>query len=128
MARTPKQKELQGTRLLKEYASWVYCEGCGKTVAYLCYVTYDLFEFAYTCQCGAHGRVFIQFEHDAAGKSSQPLQVVKNRLCCPNDGKPLLTIVEKNVKDYRFRVVCNTCHTAFEGQSLRDESVSVEEC
>ena len=33
MARTPEIKELQNARLLKEYASWIYCTGCNQTVA-----------------------------------------------------------------------------------------------
>ena len=115
MARNPKQKELQNTRLLKDYASWAYCTACNKTVAYLCYITYDLFEFSYTCNCGSHGSVYIQFEHDVPVKSPQPLTCIKNRLCCPADRSPLFTVVEKNVKDFRFRTVCSACHTEYEG-------------
>ena len=48
MARSPKIKEIVNSRLLKDYASWIYCTSCNKTVAYLCYVTYDLFSFEYT--------------------------------------------------------------------------------
>ena len=117
MARRPIQKELTGSRLLKEYASWIYCTGCGKTVAYLCYVTYDLFELEYTCNCGNHGRVFIQFAHDPPGKSGSRLTTVKNRLCCPADGAPLLTVVSKNVESARFRIVCNACNTEYEGDA-----------
>ena len=116
MARTPHRKELKNSRLLKEYASWIYCNGCNKTVAYLCYVTYDLFLFSYTCNCGSSGEVFIQFEHDPPMQSDTPLQRVKNRLCCPDDASPLLTIVDKNIAQYQFRIVCNTCHTEFTGK------------
>ena len=113
MARKPKQKELRNARLLKEYASWIYCESCNKTVAYLCYVTYDLFDFEYTCKCGNHGSVFVEFEHDAPEKSNFPLHFAKNRLCCPKDDAPLLTIVEKNIIEARFCIVCNTCNTEY---------------
>ena len=114
MARKPKQKSLENSRILKEYASWIYCTECNKTVAYLCYVTYDLFDFEYTCNCGNHGKVFIEFEHDNRPKSNQLLITIKNRLCCPNDQSPLFTVVDKNIKDYRFKIVCNTCDTEFE--------------
>jgi len=40
MGRVVKTKKLENARLLKEYASWIYCTSCEKTVAYLCYVTY----------------------------------------------------------------------------------------
>ena len=114
MARKPKQKNLENSRLLKEYASWIYCTECNKTVAYLCYVTYDLFDFEYTCNCGNHGKVFIEFEHGDTSKSTQSLNMIKNRLCCPNDQSPLLTIVDKNIKDWQYRIICNTCNTEFE--------------
>ena len=113
MARKPKQKKLKNSRLLKEYASWIYCDECNKTVAYLCYVTYDWFDFEYTCSCGNHGNVFIEFEHEIPTKSKQSLHLVKNRLCCPKDNSPLLTIVEKNIKEARYRIVCNTCNTEY---------------
>ena len=114
MARKPEQKTLENSRLLKEYASWIYCTKCNKTVAYLCYITYDLFDFEYTCNCGNHGKVFIEFEHDNPTQSNQSLTTIKNRLCCPNDQSPLLTIVDKNIKDWQYRIICNTCNTEFE--------------
>ena len=113
MARKPKEKRLKNSRLLKEYASWIYCDTCNKTVAYLCYVTYDLFDFEYTCNCGSHGNVFIEFEHDAPNKNMQPLYLSKNRLCCPEDDSPILTIVDKNIQEARYRIVCNTCNTEY---------------
>jgi len=113
LARKPKSKECQNTRLLKPYASWIYCEGCNKTIAYLCYVTYDAFAFTYTCACGNCGSVSIQFEHEVPSVSDKPLAVIKNRLCCPVDSAPLLTVVEKNLVSYSYRIVCNTCHTAY---------------
>jgi len=116
MARKPERKELENCRLLKEYASWIYCEGCGKTVAYLCYVGYDLFELEYACGCGSRGRVLISFAHEGAARSEDALVPVKNRLCCPEDGTPLLTIVEKHVKSTRFRVVCNGCGREYGGR------------
>ena len=116
MARKPTRKELQNSRLLKEYASWIYCKGCGKTAAYLCYVTYDAFDFEYVCKCGNHGSVRIEFEHSAPKTSGEPLKIVKNRLCCPTDDAPLLTLVEKNLAEYAYRVLCNACNTEYRGE------------
>ena len=115
MARTPLRKALENTRLLKEYASWIYCTVCNNTVAYLCYTHYDLFDFAYTCRCGSQGRVLIEFPHEneAVRKSAAPLQSAKNRLCCPQDGSPLLTLVEKNLAKAEFRIVCNVCRSEY---------------
>ena len=113
MARKPLEKELVNSRLLKEYASWVYCDSCGKTVAYLCYVTYNAVEFDYECGCGSRGKVHISFEHDEPTKSDESLKLVKNRLCCPNDDSPLFTIVEKNINSAEYRVVCNKCGCEF---------------
>ena len=99
------------SRLLKEYASWIYCTNCNKTVAYLCYVTYDQFSFRYNCNCGY---VHIEFEHDdEIIISDNSLCLTKNRLCCPNDNSPLFTIVEKNLKNYKYDILCRECNTKF---------------
>ena len=116
MARKTKQKELENSRLLKEYASWIYCDACNRTVAYLCYVTYDLFDFEYTCDCGSHGSVFIEFEHDAPAQSKHSLRIVNNRLCCPKDNSPLFTVIEKNIIEDRYRIICNTCNTEYKSR------------
>ena len=113
LARSPKQKELKNSRLLKEYASWVYCTGCNQTVAYLCYVTYDRFEMEYTCNCGSCGRVCIEFECEEPEADQMPLSLIKNRFCCPKDNSPLVTIVEKNVAKYQFHIVCHACHKEY---------------
>lgn len=110
MAQVPKRKELVNTRLLKDYASWIYCTGCGKTVAYLCYVTYDAFDFTFTCACGGVGEVHLAFREVQNVKvDSRPLVPVKNRLCCPQDHAPLVTFVEKNLDGYQCAVVCKEC-------------------
>ena len=113
LARTPIIKNLTNSRLLKSYASWVYCDACGNTVAYLCYVTYDQVDFSYTCACGSCGRVEIEFAHEASQASDTALIPIKNRLCCPADQSTLITIVEKNVTDYTLFITCNTCNTVF---------------
>ena len=110
MSRKPIKKELINTRLLKDYASWVYCTECNNTIAYLCYVTYDEFDFEYTCKCKNVGYVHIEFEHSGDVKQScAPLVEVKNRLCCPEDHSPLVTVVDKNLQKYRLSVLCNKC-------------------
>ena len=115
MARKPVKKDLVNTRLLKEYASWIYCDKCDNTVAYLCYITYDKFDFEYQCACQNVGRVHIEFENGGnAKKSGEPLVEVKNRLCCRNDNSPLVTVVAKNLKGYKFSVLCNKCNTRYE--------------
>lgn len=114
LARTPKRKELVNSRLLKDYASWIYCEGCNKTVAYLCYVTYDLFDFEYTCLCGNRGEVHIEFDRDSDFQTSdEPLLPIKNRLCCPADGSPLVTFVDKNLESFKCDIVCKGCGTLY---------------
>ena len=116
MARKPIEKKLEGARLLKDYASWVYCEGCGKTLAYLCYVTYQRFDFRFTCACGHQGSVSIAFEEaEPAQESNAALTLIKNRLCCPEDGSPLLSLVEKHLADYQYSITCTQCHHRYGG-------------
>ena len=113
MSRTPKHKELKNTRLASTYGSWMYCEGCGKTIAYLCYVTYDLFKLEYQCKCGNHGSIDIAFENATAREAEQSLVTIKNRLCCPMDESPLVTIQAKKLDSYKCEVVCKNCNTRF---------------
>lgn len=114
MARIPGRKELLNSRLLKDYASWIYCTDCNKTVAYLCYVTYDLFNFEYACVCGNKGQVYIEFDRDSDIQTSdEPLLYVKNRLCCPKDKSPLVTFVDKNLVSFKCDIVCKDCNTQY---------------
>ena len=118
MSRKPIEKELTNTRLLKEYASWIYCDKCNSTVAYLCYVTYDEFAFEYKCKCQNVGHVHIKFENDNnVKKSSEPLVEIKNRLCCRIDNSPLVTVVAKNLQEYKLSVACNKCDTQYQMNS-----------
>ena len=114
MPRKPIKKELDNTKLLKDYASWIYCDRCNNTVAYLCYVTYDSFDFEYTCNCQNKGSIRIGFktENDAK-ESAAPLKEIKNRLCCPKDNSPLITVVTKNLQKCRLSIVCNSCNTKY---------------
>ena len=110
MGRVVKTKKLEHARMLKEYASWIYCTACEKTVAYLCYVTYDTFNFKFTCNCGSSGTVNISFgELEKTKLSSRNLEQIKNRLCCPEDKSALITFVEKNLKSYECEISCLKC-------------------
>ena len=113
MARTLKHKELNNTRLANTYGGWVYCEGCEKTIGYLCYVTYDLIKLEYQCKCGNHGIVHVAFENDTATTAQQTLVTIKNRLCCPTDESPLVTILQKKLDTYKCEVVCKACNTKY---------------
>ena len=110
MGRVVKTKKLKNARMLKEYASWIYCTSCEKTVAYLCYVTYDTFEFKFTCNCGCNGSVHIGFEElKKETPSSKDLEQINNRLCCPEDKFALVTFVEKSLNSYDCKISCLRC-------------------
>lgn len=113
MARKPVLKDIENARLLKDYASWIYCTNCNKTVAYLCYVTYDNFDFNFHCNCGSKGKVKISFGKTDTQDDSKPLLKTQNRLCCPNDNSALLSIVDKNIKSYNFSIDCVSCSKKF---------------
>lgn len=113
MSRIPKYKELKNTQLANAYGGWMYCEGCSKTIGYLCYVTYDLFKLEYRCKCGNNGGVDVAFESDTARIAEQPLVTLKNRFCCPTDESPLVTILTKNLDAYKYEVVCKACNTKY---------------
>lgn len=113
MARSPIKKELNGVSLLKEYASWIYCTNCKKTIAYLCYVTYDKCLFDFECSCGSKGNLDISFSNAHYAPSKQSLILVKNRFCCPIDQSPLITFVEKNLIHYNCHIACVSCKNEF---------------
>lgn len=116
MARIPKHKEMQNTRLANTYGGWLYCEGCNKTIGYLCYVTYDFFKLEYQCKCGNHGSADISFENDTSHNAEQPLVMIKNRLCCPADESPLVTILTKNLHAYKYEIICLACNTKYKDE------------
>lgn len=110
MSRTPKIKELTNTRLANGYGGWIYCEGCNKTIGYLCYITYDSFKLDYKCKCGSCGSVYLSFPNENSPKESHDhLIKIKNRLCCPADQSPLFSIIEKNLNYFKYEVVCKAC-------------------
>ena len=110
MARVLKDKILENSRLAANYGGWMYCTNCDKNIGYLCYVTYDNLTLEYECNCGSHGSITLNFEDSKDGvKSGEDLIVLKNRLCCPSDHAPLITMLDKNVKHYTFEITCKEC-------------------
>lgn len=107
-------KEIVNGRILKNNGSWMYCDKCNKTVAYLCYTTYQSFQFNFDCNCGNKGSFKLIYKTDFAPREqTKELTLVKNRLCCPVDESALFTIVEKNIKDVTYAVVCKKCGTRY---------------
>ncbi|WZL72302.1 hypothetical protein QBE52_14570 [Clostridiaceae bacterium 35-E11] len=106
-------KKIINGRLLKSYGSWMYCNNCNKTVGYLCYTTYLYFRFSFICNCGSKGSFELGKMLVSDLSSEEDLVLNKNRLCCAIDGAPLFSIVEKNIKEYSYEVVCNKCFTRY---------------
>ena len=116
--KTELNKLLVNSRMLKSTGSWIYCSDCEKTVAYLCYSTYQHFSFHYECMCGSNGKVELEYPTGEELRQSQDeLLIKKNRLCCPNDESPLFTIVNKHISNFSFKVVCKECLCIFENGS-----------
>lgn len=111
MAEYIKYKQVKHARLLKDYASWIYCDKCNNTIGYLCYVTYQQFQFHFICQCGNNGSIVIEKgETNKQVKiSDDELITIKNRLCCAEDQTPLVTIFEDKLKSYTCEITCKTC-------------------
>ncbi len=100
--------------MLKNTGSWMYCDKCNKTVAYLCYTTYQSFQFNFYCNCGNKGSFKLSYKSDIpAIESKKELISVKNRLCCPTDNSPLFTIVDKNIKNATYTLVCKKCGSKY---------------
>lgn len=111
MKRELKNKELYHTRLANNYGGWIYCSQCGKTIGYLCYVTYDKFRLKYECKCGNQGEIALEFEDSEPSiLNNESLLLIKNRSCCPTDQSPLFTILSEKLRNYEIEVVCHDCH------------------
>lgn len=107
-------KEIKNGRILKNNGSWMYCDKCNKTVGYLCYTTYESFQFEFDCKCGNKGAFRLSYKNDlVTKKTTENLKTNKNRLCCPNDDSPLFTIVEKNIEKVNYSVTCKKCLTEY---------------
>lgn len=109
-------KEIQNGRILKNNGSWMYCDKCDKTVGYLCYSTYQDFQFDFLCKCGNKGSFSLKYQtENSLTKSNEELKTIKNRLCCPNDDLPLFTLVDKNIESVKYSVTCKNCMNNYEG-------------
>jgi hypothetical protein len=116
-AQKPINVSLNNAHYLKSHASWLYCDVCNKTIAYLCYVTYGYFKFDFTCGCGAHGsakNIFETVELDMLDKGSLEVKPENKKFCCEKDGDSLFSVVQKNLKSYSATVVCRKCKTKYE--------------
>ena len=108
-------KEIQNGRILKNNGSWMYCDKCDKTVGYLCYSTYQDFQFEFVCKCGNKGSFSLRYQtENELTKANDELKMIKNRLCCLNDDSPLFTIVDKNIEQVIYKVTCKKCSTTYE--------------
>jgi len=99
-----------GTRMLKNNGSWIYCDDCNNTVAYLCYSHYDYFKYDYKCNCGNHGSIEVGSKEQTRYKPQlSELEVIRKRMRCPNDDSPLFSIVDKNIERFEYEVICKKC-------------------
>lgn len=115
MGRILKNKELVNTRLATNYGGWMYCDQCNENIGYLCYSTYDRLELKYICNCGSNGSVVLDFEDSQMGKNcDNELVIIKNRLCCPKDSEPLITILDKKVVSYEMKITCKSCNNSYQ--------------
>ena len=107
----------ENAHFLKGHASWLYCDGCQKTIAYLCYVTHSYFRFSFTCSCGAVGWAENAYA-DVDMQKAQSMQPARNpankRFCCANDGAALFSPVPKNLRTYSAKAICKQCNAAYE--------------
>lgn len=107
-------KEIHKGRILKNNGSWMYCDKCNKTVGYLCYTTYQDFQFDFICKCGNSGSFKLHYQTEqGASKSKEDLVQLKNRHCCPNDESPLFTIIDKNIESVKYRITCKKCQVEY---------------
>lgn len=110
------QTSAENAHFLKGHASWLYCDTCNKTVAYLCYVTYRYFRFSFSCSCGSSGWVENKFgEIDPTELPTGELtrNPTNKRYCCEKDEAALFSPVPKNLLRYEAEVVCKACDTKY---------------
>ena len=114
MAKEIKNKNLTNTRLANNYGGWIYCDACCENIGNLCYQTYDKIKFKYTCNCGSCGSMEIDFADSVEGNLSEDeLVTIKNRLCCPKDSEPLITILDKKLFSYDLEITCKACGSTY---------------
>lgn len=118
MAARSIERKNTNSRLLKNYGSWLYCTNCNKTVAYICYTTYQWIRISFQCSCGSRG--YQELKEAGAIIAEQTdndskLIVINNRYCCYVDGEPLFSIVAKQVTMFEYDVSCLKCKTRYRG-------------
>lgn len=119
MARVLKSKELKNTRLATNYGGWMYCNQCNENIGYLCYSTYDRLELIFQCQCGSKGSFLLDFEDSKIGKRcDDELVIIKNRMCCPINQDPLITLLDKKLLWYEMKITCKSCERIY--QKVKD--------
>lgn len=119
MAKRIIKQEVKNSRLLKSYGSWLYCTNCNKTVAYICYTTYQWIKVNFKCYCGSTGGLILKeesYEISEQKISSDELIMKGNRYCCPNDEDPILSINLKNIIDFEYEGACLKCSSHFYGE------------
>lgn len=107
----------ENAHFLKGHASWLYCNKCNKTVAYLCYVTYRYFHLSFVCSCGCHGWVensYGDIKLDGMPTGNLVRNTSNKRYCCTNDKDALFSSVPKNLQSYKAIIVCKQCNTKYE--------------
>jgi hypothetical protein len=111
MAQKLKTKELVNTKLANNYGGWIYCGSCNQTIGYLCYVTYQSVKFEYRCKCGNCGSMRLEMSDGIEPiVSSKPLITIKNRLCCPEEEAPLITILQQKLQNSSCNIICKNCN------------------
>lgn len=120
---TELNRTIRNGRMLKNTGSWLYCGSCDRTVAYLCYTTYLFFRFRFNCLCGSSGEFDLSYEGAPEGKEADKdlYEARGGRLCCPDDGSPLFTIVHKHLESCEYTVCCRKCGSVYGRQSSPDE-------
>ncbi len=115
MARVLKNKQLVHTKLATNYGGWMYCTNCNENIGYLCYSTYDYINLNYQCNCGSIGSATLEFVDSKEGTDcGDALIIIKNRLCCPKDQEPLITLLEPKLKQYEMEIVCKSCNHTYQ--------------
>ena len=122
MEKTKPTVKADNAHFLKGHASWLYCDACNQTVAYLCYVTYRYFRFSFTCACGCKGmaeNAYGEVDLQAMSEGELVRSEANKRFCCAKDESALFSPVPKHLRSYSAVVVCKACDTRYEvGESF----------
>ncbi len=93
----------------------MYCNQCNENIGYLCYSTYDKLELQYQCNCENQGSLVLDFEDSKNGKNcDNELIILKNRLCCPKDNEPLITLLDNKLASYHMKITCKSCENIYQ--------------